>query len=66
MHVSNLINGHEADGVALVCRDERRTWAELRGTVAQVCGRVSERTDPGDVVVVIGNTSIEFVEVMLG
>ncbi|MEM7096506.1 MAG: AMP-binding protein, partial [Actinomycetota bacterium] len=47
-------------------RDERRTWAELRGTVAQVCGRVSERTDPGDVVVVIGNTSIEFVEVMLG
>lgn len=66
MHVARLIARHDPDGLALVCGDDQLTWAELRHRIGQVTGRLSERIAPGDVVVVIGETSNEFVEVVLG
>ena len=66
MHVARLIERHDPADVALVCGHARRTWSELRTSIGQVTGRLGERIEVGDVVVVIGQTSIEFVEVVLG
>ncbi len=66
VHVARLIARHDPDAVALVCGDDRRTWSELRHRIGQVTGRLGERIAPGDVVVVVGETSPEFVEVVLG
>lgn len=61
-----LIERHETTGRALVCEDRQVTWGELRTSIGQVTARITERTSVGDVVVVVGETSIEFVQVMLG
>jgi long-chain acyl-CoA synthetase len=52
--------------MALICGDDQLTWGDLRHRIGQVTGRLSERIAPGDVVVVIGETSNEFVQVVLG
>ncbi len=66
MHVARLIARHDPAGVALICGDHQLTWGDLRHRIGQVTGRLSERIAPGDVVVVIGETSNEFVQVVLG
>lgn len=66
MDVMQLIAAHDADATAVVHGSQERTWAQLRESIERVAGGIGARVRPGQVVVVVGDTSIEFVEVVLG
>lgn len=66
MDVAGLLARHEPDAVALVCDDRSVSWRALSASIGQIAGRLAERTTAGDVVVVLGGTSIEFVQAVLG
>lgn len=61
-----ILRRHPAQRVALVHQGRSLTWGEVCGRVEQVAGAVGDIVEVGDVVAVVGDTSIEFVEVLLG
>lgn len=65
MDVHSLIAPHEPNGLALVCGVEQRSWAELSDRVDRLASSLVRDRQPGDVVAVLGDTSIEFVEAVL-
>lgn len=66
MHLSGLAERANPSTTALVCQGVECSYSELATAIETVRRVVARRTAPGDVVVVVGDTSIEFVEAVLG
>jgi len=64
VNVVELFDRHDPDRVAFVCGEESRTYGELSSVVAQARAAFSQRLKVGANVVVIGESSIAFVELV--
>lgn len=64
VNVVELFASHAEDGVAFVCGDTQQTWGGLSSEIAVARTAMLDRYSAGDVVIVIGESSIAFIETL--
>lgn len=64
VNVVELFDRHQPEQVAFVCGDHSQTYGELGEQVAIARTAFANRLDPGSHIIVIGESSIEFIEAL--